>query len=248
KAVDRIQSIKDFQQALWREVDSDHLDAVTEIIPKSEQISRPKKVILTSKENEKRQSSGLGGCLGFTIFIIVAMFFLVIGNIPKNTGQQKSLQEGRMFYEQGNYDEALKIFRSAADQGDAEAQFLLGNMYTDDRGINQDYKQAIQWYRKAAEQGLPHAQVSVGWYYMAGLGNLIVDYKKAAYWNELGAKNGNPEGFNNLGWLYEHGLGVKQDFSKAAELYQNAITKGVEKRVDQERIEEARSRLTKIKR
>ncbi|MBR0097489.1 MAG: SEL1-like repeat protein, partial [Synergistaceae bacterium] len=42
--------------------------------------------------------------------------------------------------------------------GHAEAQYNLGNMYINGRGVQQDYQQALYWYRKAAEQGDAGAQ------------------------------------------------------------------------------------------
>ena len=43
-------------------------------------------------------------------------------------------------------------------QGDTNAQFNLGVMYEDGRGVTQDYQEAVKWYRKAAEQGDAEAQ------------------------------------------------------------------------------------------
>ena len=42
------------------------------------------------------------------------------------------------------------------------AQFALGWMYWDGKGVLQDYKEAISWYRKSAEQGHPRAQNDFG--------------------------------------------------------------------------------------
>lgn len=58
----------------------------------------------------------------------------------------------------------------AAEQGDAKAQFNLGGMYAEGKGIPQDYKQAVQWYRKAAEQGEALAQFNLGAMYYNGEG------------------------------------------------------------------------------
>ena len=44
----------------------------------------------------------------------------------------------------------LQRIRLAADQGDALAQTILGNMYRDGRGVVQDYVQAHMWYNLAA--------------------------------------------------------------------------------------------------
>ena len=52
-------------------------------------------------------------------------------------------------------------FRQAAEQGYAEAQHSLGDMYATARGVPQDDAEAVNWYRKAAEQGLAEALVVV---------------------------------------------------------------------------------------
>jgi TPR repeat protein len=52
-----------------------------------------------------------------------------------------------------NYAEAVKWYRLAADQGDADAQFFLGTMYEQGHGVPQDYVQAHMWYNLAGAQG-----------------------------------------------------------------------------------------------
>ena len=77
-----------------------------------------------------------------------------------------------------------------AEQGNASAQFNLGNMYNDGKGVTQDYKQAEKWYRKAAEQGLAPAQGNLGFMYGMGQG-VVQDNKSAHMWFNIAAKNGN---------------------------------------------------------
>ena len=52
-----------------------------------------------------------------------------------------------------DYAEAVKWYRLAAEQGDANAQYNLGLMYDNGQGVPQDYAEAVKWYRLAAEQG-----------------------------------------------------------------------------------------------
>ena len=52
-----------------------------------------------------------------------------------------------------DHAQALVWSRKAAAQGDAFAQFHLGFMYADGKGVPQDDAQALVWFRKAAEQG-----------------------------------------------------------------------------------------------
>ena len=49
--------------------------------------------------------------------------------------------------------EAVKWFRKAAEQGDADAQFVLGVCYLEGVGITQDKTEAMKWLQKAAKQG-----------------------------------------------------------------------------------------------
>ena len=67
--------------------------------------------------------------------------------------------------------EAVKRFLKAAEQGDAAAQFSLGWMYANGRGVEQDDELAVLWYRKAAEQGQASAQK-----------NLDIMFKKRNRW------------------------------------------------------------------
>jgi TPR repeat protein len=49
-----------------------------------------------------------------------------------------------------DYREAVKWYRSAAEQGIASAQIVLGGMYADGRGVAQDYLRAHMWFNLAA--------------------------------------------------------------------------------------------------
>lgn len=49
----------------------------------------------------------------------------------------------------------------AAEQGDPVAQYNLGNMYANGRGVPKDDGNALAWFRKAAEQGQPNARNAV---------------------------------------------------------------------------------------
>ena len=49
--------------------------------------------------------------------------------------------------------EAVKWYRKAAEQGDADAQGFLGECYEYGGGVVKDLTEAIKWYRKAAARG-----------------------------------------------------------------------------------------------
>jgi predicted aspartyl protease len=68
---------------------------------------------------------------------------------------------GRAYERAGNLSSALEYYRKAADQNYVAAEYSLGTMYRDGRGVPKDNQQAAVWYRKAAEQGLAAAQSSL---------------------------------------------------------------------------------------
>jgi len=53
----------------------------------------------------------------------------------------------------------MKWYRKAADQGDAAAQFNLGTLYYNGRGVPQDLVEAHKWYTLAAS-GFPAAMAA----------------------------------------------------------------------------------------
>ena len=48
---------------------------------------------------------------------------------------------------------SAKQLRVLAEQGDAEAQFILAGRYKKGIGIKKDFAKVVEWYTKAAEQG-----------------------------------------------------------------------------------------------
>ena len=94
--------------------------------------------------------------------------------------------------------EAVKFHRLYAEQGDAEAQFNLGQMYREGLEVAQDYKEAVKWYCLSAEQGDARAQCDLGMMYDKGQG-VEQDYKEAEKLFRFAAEQGIAEAQGNLG-------------------------------------------------
>jgi hypothetical protein len=67
-------------------------------------------------------------------------------------------EEGVAAYQKGDYSTAFKEFKPLADQGDARAQDLLGDMYELGMGVTQDYVQAHMWFNIASANGNANAR------------------------------------------------------------------------------------------
>jgi TPR repeat protein len=105
-------------------------------------------------------------------------------------------QKGLIAARSGNYATALHEFRALAEQGHASAQYNLGLMYDNGRGVTQDYKESAKWYRKSVEQGHAEAQYNLG--VMYGNGNGVPqDNVYAHMWFDIVASNGDENGAMN---------------------------------------------------
>ncbi len=116
--------------------------------------------------------------------------------------------------------------RKASEQGDAVAQWHLGNIYEIGWCVAENYAEAVKWYRKAAEQGAADAQYSLGLCYDFGRG-VAKDKAEAIKWYSKAAEQGYAKAQYNLGVCYEKGNGVAQDYAKAFELYSKAAEQGL---------------------
>jgi hypothetical protein len=128
-------------------------------------------------------------------------------------------------YEAGDFATALENWQPLAEQGNANAQFVLGFMYDTGRGVLQDDAEAARWYRMAAEQGDAIAQINLGFIYETGQG-VLQDDAEAVRWYRLAAEQGDARGQYNLGVMYATGQGVPQDYAEAVRWYRLAAEQG----------------------
>lgn len=98
-----------------------------------------------------------------------------VGNQKTNTGKAQALTPDQL--------------REQAEQGNAEAQFMLGTVYRNGEGVAQNDKQAVEWFQRAAEQGYVRALTALGSSYWAGRG-VPQDYSQAYFWYELALAEG----------------------------------------------------------
>jgi hypothetical protein len=126
-----------------------------------------------------------------------------------------------------DYQKARECFQRAAEIGNAEAQYLLANMYDKGEGAPQNYFEALKWYRLAADQGNAIARFSVGVFYRDGLG-VPQDYREAAKWIRLAADQGFDEAQFNYGVMHLYGHGVGRDTQSALLWLRKAANQGNE--------------------
>ncbi len=121
--------------------------------------------------------------------------------------------------------EAIKWFRRAAEQGDDDAQFVLGVWYDEGRRVPSNFAEALKWYRLAAEQGNAGAQLNLGVMYAHGKG-IPRNNAEAAKWYRLAADQGLANAEDALGSLYFLGEGVPKSSSQAVKWFRQAADEG----------------------
>ncbi|MBT5943712.1 MAG: DUF4168 domain-containing protein [Rhodospirillaceae bacterium] len=73
-----------------------------------------------------------------------------------------SVLAGIRAYETKNYARAYEVWQPLAAAGEASAQFHLGALYFEGRGVRQDLAQARRWLRAALDQGQERARFLLG--------------------------------------------------------------------------------------
>jgi len=97
---------------------------------------------------------------------------------------------GLAAYNKGDFAAALKEWKPLADTGSRDAQYNLGLLYMDGKGVPKSYEEAAKWFERAANQGQLEAQHNLGAMYGGGLG-VRRDYVQAYKWESVCAARGN---------------------------------------------------------
>lgn len=135
------------------------------------------------------------------------------------------LADGVEKLKKGEYEAAFYEFLPLAEQGDANAQLLLGTMYSQGKGVPNDLGEARKWYQRAALQNNPAAQFALGDILAQGKG-ITMDLDEALVWFRRAANQGHVHAINNLGFAYASGTGVERDPVQAANWFRKGAQAG----------------------
>jgi len=125
--------------------------------------------------------------------------------------------KGKAAFEHGNYALAYSELIEDAQSGNAEAEFMIGEMAAAGLGTPRSYALATEWYRLAAAKGYRPADVTLGLLYLHGAGSedeptrVAADPAKAATYLKAAADAGDAEAQSLVGQLYMEGNGVPRD-------------------------------------
>ena len=173
--------------------------------------------------------------------LLLADYYLSIGKDDKQMNQARDIYNH--FAAKGDKDAELKLgfmfekglggdvsladaeiwYTDAATQGQAQAQYLLGNLYQLGLvGTKPDYILAKKWYSSAQSSYAP-AAVALGFIYET----VDDDYKQAQLSYNIAAKLNDSIGQFDLGLIFDKGKGQPVDFAKAKDQYLESANNGL---------------------
>ncbi len=159
---------------------------------------------------------------------MIRRFFLILCCLPPLLGAPASagVYEGWTAARRGDFATALAEFRRLAEDGNFVAQYNLGVMYANGRGVPRDLEKAATWFQRSAEGGDARAQFNLGNLYARGEG-MPRNLSRAAEWYAKAAEQNLPDAQYSLGRLYYMGAGVKPDLVEAYVWMSLAADQGV---------------------
>ena len=105
---------------------------------------------------------------------------------------------------------AVSCSRSAAEAGSPEAQYALGTLYKEGRGVPKDVNEAARWLGAAAAADYTDAQVEFAIALFNGTG-VAKDESAAAAMLKRAARKGSPIAQNRLAQILVSGRGLAAD-------------------------------------
>lgn len=113
------------------------------------------------------------------LFILMTLF--IACPLPAQTTDFASAEAA---YHTGDYRRAYKGLKNLAQEQHGEAQYLLGLLYLQGRGVKEDIELGIDWLKQATENGSYPVAAELGQIYITGKG-VERNEAEAAKWIEL---------------------------------------------------------------
>ena len=133
-------------------------------------------------------------------FRIVLIALALAVALPAAHASGNDVRSGLDAFRSGDYTRAMEILRPHAERGHAGAQFLVGAMYAEGRGVPTDSSEAVKWFRMSAERGLMQAEYALGIMYFTGSAG-SKDFAIAEKWLTRAAEKGHARAQYSLGFL-----------------------------------------------
>ena len=165
------------------------------------------------------------------IFYIILYFLILCGHsfasdCDNSDNIETLIDKGTEFYFNDDFYKSYNCFIIGSKKGDGYSNGILGWMYENGAGVEQDYKKAFEARLSGASKGDAFAQGGLAWHYMMGV-ETELDYDLSFKWFKLAAEQGDTFGLQGLAWHYEKGNGVEQNGIEAFKLMSLAAEQNI---------------------
>jgi len=106
-----------------------------------------------------------------------------------NINEENIYSKALLAISSGDVDQAHKLLDKKAENGDMQAQYYLGKLYSLGNGSHINYKKSELWFSKAAKNNHVASQDSLARLYLTK-NTSIYDEKKGLFWMNTAAANG----------------------------------------------------------
>lgn len=150
------------------------------------------------------------------------------GSAKNYDDAEVQFQIGQNYYQKGDHKTALTWWWNSATQGNASAQYQLGELYNKGEGTPIDHAKALKWYTESANQGNMEAQYRLGEMYEKekNKSHSGKNHTKAIEWYTKSAEQGHAPSQFKLAEMYRRGRVTPQDYDKALQLYTKSAEQG----------------------
>lgn len=161
--------------------------------------------------------------------------------VPLFGTPEAKLKHAQNLLKNGKTRQGIKQLHTLATAGNAEAQFVLGELYLADQDVPMNGNEALRWFRQAAEQHHAKACHRLGVLshmgFSAPAGDQVKvfdmalkqgepDHAEALSWAERAAEGGDLEGMALAAYLLTQGPETLRDIPRGREFYQRAAEGG----------------------
>lgn len=149
------------------------------------------------------------------LLLLIFSFYGISGEKLDN------LELAKIAYETKKYNEARELLTPLAVDGDADAQYYLGDVFRAYDNKNMDLEKAYEWYLSSSNQQNMNAMFKLGLMYANGE-FVEKNYAKRNYWYQRAIDEGHTYAMYNMGYSYLNGIGVVQNYEVAKTLFKSA--------------------------
>lgn len=136
-----------------------------------------------------------------------------------------NMRSGLTHLENKEYNKAIECFHEASENGNVQAQHMLGLLYFQGYGISPDYDKCLKYFNAAASRGYDKSLFHLGQIYSEG--EIVEqDHGKALEFFKAAADLGNDGALNDMGVMFTYGYGVDADYDLAEKYFLEAVERG----------------------